>query len=462
MRHRPLSALVAAGAIFALLSSGISAPVSADTQTAASPRPLSVTDCSTAQLSGIVAAYLTAPSPRATPIPIPGAQSYLAYILRERLAQCSAILGGYHAQKHGPPPPAAACSPSAHEKSDVSLLWAHLTFCESLVHPPVTVSPTIGWQIPPTSGAGNRPVIFVIGGGGGDAAMVGKLISTLAVYLNDGKVESGYRFAGDAVLIPEPTWSPEVYAAQCEHSPQVEGAIVVQITAAGSGATDEFIRRRNWTAIEGTALYAQCVRHAPSSQGVPSYVWVSDIAQSENQHVTLTPLTPLALVLTLGAAYEEFAPAKQTTTASTTVFPNPTPIPATGKVSQIVTTNQTTRNAGTLSTVAGGFLTYTNGAAPLTQGPAVDQQTWDTLQSLAMVLIKNMNCWQPAPEPITPNAKDVVGKLRTLPAYNPPAGLGEFSSGAPSAPFCSEPGASESINDILPAATPTPQPTSHR
>jgi hypothetical protein len=289
--------------------------------------------------------------------------------------------------------------------------------------------------------------------------MINKLISTLAVYLNDGKQETGYRFAGDAVLIPEPGWSPEAYAAQCESSPQVEGAIVLEITAAGSGASDEFIRRRNWTAIEATALYAQCAHKTPSSQGVPSYVWVSDIAKEENHHITLTPLTPLALLLTLGAAYLEFAPSRTNSSASTRVFPNPTPIPSGGRVTQIVTTNATALNASGLGGVAGSFLgsslTYTNNAAPLTQGPAVDRQTWDTLQSLAIDLMKDMNCWQPAPEPIgTPNARDVVGAARTLPAYNPPAGLGAYSSGEPSAPFCSEPGTSESINDILPVTTP--------
>jgi hypothetical protein len=393
MKHRALNALAVAGAILALLASEAGAPVSADTQSAASQDPLSVTDCSTAQLSDVVAAYMTTPAPRTTPIPIPaGTKSYLAYILRQRLAECRALLGGNRPHRRGPSA-ATACLPSANE-TDVRLLWAHLEFCESLVHPPVRVSPGIRWQLPPTSGTANRPVIFVIGTGG-DSAMINKLISTLAVYLNDGKQETGYRFAGDAVLIPEPGWSPEAYAAQCESSPQVEGAIVLEITAAGSGASDEFIRRRNWTAIEATALYAQCAHKTPSSQGVPSYVWVSDIAKEENHHITLTPLTPLALLLTLGAAYLEFAPSRTNSSASTRVFPNPTPIPSGGRVTQIVTTNATALNASGLGGVAGSFLgsslTYTNNAAPLTQGPAVDRQTWDTLQSLAIDLMKDMN-----------------------------------------------------------------------
>jgi hypothetical protein len=282
--------------------------------------------------------------------------------------------------------------------------------------------------------------------------MVGKLISTLAVYLNDGKAETGYHFAHNAVLIPEPTWSPDQYAAQCVSSPQVEGAIVVTITATGRGATDEFMHRRNWTAIEATALYAQCVRN------VPSYVWVSDIAKVENHHLTLTPLTPLALLLTLGGIYQSFAPNRTTTTGSTIVFPNPTPIPAGGRVSQITTSNQTSFNPGSLASVASGFVSgsmnYTNTVAPLTQEP-VDKLTWDTLQSIALDLIKDMNCWQPAPAPTGANAKDVIGAPRTLPGYNPPTGLGAYSSGQPSAPFCGEPRDSESINDILPA-TPAP------
>ncbi len=297
-------------------------------------------------------------------------------------------------------------------------------------------------------------MIFVIGTGR-DAAMSDKLISTLAVYLNDGKSETGFRFSGDAMLIPEPGWSPEAFAQQCESSKQVEGAIIVQITATGIGASDEFVRRRNWSAIEAVALYANCAHAAP--RGAPSYVWVSDIAKAEHDRFTLTPLTPLALLLTLGATYEEFAPARQSTTQTTRVFPNPTPIPTGGRVSQIVTSNQSTLNASSLGGVAGGFLassiTYTNNSSPLSQSPALDQQTWETLQTLALDLMKDMNCWQPSPQPIgIPNAKDIVGAPRTLPAYNPPTGLGQYSSGAPSAPFCGAPENSESITDILPAA----------
>jgi hypothetical protein len=185
------------------------------------------------------------------------------------------------------------------------------------------------------------------------------------------------------------------------------------------------------------------------------------MAKEEHQHITLTPLTPLALILTLGGAYEEFAPARQTASASTKVFPNPTPIPKQGRVTQVVSTDQTTLNAGALAGAAGGFLAstinYTNSAAPLTAQPTVDQQTWDTLQSVAISLVRNMNCWQPAPRPNgAPGARDVVGKPRDLPPYNPPAGLSAYSSGGPSAPFCSKPAASESINEILPV---TPKPT---
>jgi hypothetical protein len=444
---------VIAVAVFALLANGTGAPVFADVGASARPAPLALNDCSTAQLGNVIGVYLVTPAPRATPVPFPsGVKTYLAYVLQHRLTRCAAMLPG-HGRHRGSA--SAACTPTSNE-NDVRHLWTQLEFCVALANrtsdPPGTQA--IPWQLPAQAGTGNRPVIFVLGIGD-DKAMVGKLVSTLTVYLNDGREESGYYFDSGAVLVPEPSWSPADYAAQCEGSPNVRGAIVVDITAAGSGAADEFIRRRNWSAIEATALYAACNRSTPSSHGSPAYVWVSDIAMKQNQRITLTPLTPLAMLLMLGAAYEEFAPSRTTSTTTTRTLPNPTPIPKSGRVTQISTTNAQTLNAAGLSSVAGSFLgsaiSYTNTVAPLTQSPTVDQQTWDTLQSVAIALVRNMNCWQPAPAAIeAPNAQDIVGAARALPAYNPPAGLGAYSSGAPSAPFCSEPAASESIDDILP------------
>lgn len=396
-----------------------------------------------------MAVYISTPGPKTTPVPFPAnVGSYLAHNLRARLAMCAADFGAAN------PAEANACAP-AQDEEDPRQLWTQLKTCEALAHPPESLSTVIKWALPAASGNTSQPIIFIVGGGG-NAPMVEKLASSLAAYLNDGKAENGFRFADDAVLLPEPAWSPDQFILQCEKSPQVEGAIVLQITASGSGASDEFIRRRNWTAIEATALYAQCVRKHPGSQGVPTYTWASAIDQKEQHSVTLTPLLPLSMLVTLGGLYETFAPVRTSSTAATTVFPSPAPVPATGRVSQVVTTNQTVLNAASLGTVAGSLLassiTYTNSAAPLTQQPSVDKLTWDTLQNLALQLLKDMNCWQPQPVPKgTANAAYVIGPPRTLPAYSPQTGLGVYSSGRPSAPFCSEPGDSESINDILPA-----------
>jgi hypothetical protein len=469
MRLWSLSVLAVAALVSVLLPAGAIVSVRAASQQ--SEAPLSVTDCTTSQLSDIIASYTGTPAPHATSVPLPAnARSYLAYILRKRLAVCAAMLSGYNGPTAGPGSPAGACSPASNE-NDVRVLWKHLQLCVALVNPPVAVSPIIKWKLPPTSNADHRRVIFVIGAGG-DPAMLGKLISSLTVYLD----QTGYYFAGDSVLIPEPAWSPDVYAAQCEQSPQVEGAIVLQITAAGSGATDQFVSRKNWSAIEATALYAQCQRDRSASTGVPAYVWVSNMAKAENHYITITPLTPLALLLTLGAAYEEFAPARTTSTQTTRIFSNPaTPTPPPGgRVTQIQTTNAQTLNAASLGAVAAGFLasaiTYTNATAPLTQPPTVDQETWDTLQDVAYELVKEMNCWQPPPEAIgSLRVTDVVGHPRNLPSYNPPPGLGRYSTGEPSAPFCAEPnptptpesatGGGESIRDLLP---PSAAPTDHR
>ena len=153
----------------------------------------------------------------------PNAKSYLVQILRARPSQCA-------------PRPAARApphSPLAPPKETSWGLWRQLQFCETFVHPQQKAPTGIAWKVPLKSGAGNQPVIFVIGIG--DAAMVGRLVSTLVVYLNQGKVEYGYQFANDAVLVPEPSWSPDTFATQCASSPAVQGAILVDVTAAGSG-----------------------------------------------------------------------------------------------------------------------------------------------------------------------------------------------------------------------------------
>ena len=189
-------------------------------------------------------------------------------------------------------------------------------------------------------------------GAAGDPTMLAKLISTLTHYLNG----TATYIVDDARLVPEPAMSTADFITQCGQSPQVKGAIVVAITAAGSGASDQFFSRKNWSAIEATALYADCERSGPSASGVPAYVWASSLAYKSNHYITPTPLTPLAILLTLGAAYEEFAPSRTTSTVTTRVYPTPLPLPTYGRISQVQTTNSQTLNASSLSSVAIGFL----------------------------------------------------------------------------------------------------------
>ena len=450
MRSRVRRTLIGS-AVLALLLNAIGAPA------VPSPQSPAVPECSTGQLSDVMAVYLSVPAPKTTPMPIPpGVSSYLSKELQGRLAACQRGLDASEGR---------VCQPSGSESYDPRQLWAHLRFCELLKPPPPTAAPSvIPWELPGPGPSSFQPVIFVLGIGS-DAATVSKLVSTLTVYLNDGKETAGYHFVHDAIMIPEPSWTTDYFASQCENSPHVEGAIVVNVTAAGSGASDEFVSRQNWTAIEATAAYAQCSHPPAASRGVPSYVWASNIAQAESHHSTFTPLLPLSVLLTLGAMYEEFAPQRATQMTTKRLFPAPKTVPKSGYESEVDTANTTTLNAAQVGSVAGGFLTssiaYTNSAAPLTQTPAVDQQTWNTLQSIAIKLIGDMNCWQSAPEPIgSRSASDIIGAARSLPGYSPPAGLGAYTAGRPSATFCTESGEPESIRIVLPAtASPSPAST---
>lgn len=460
MNQRALSSTAAAFAVLAVLLSAVSAPV----RTSAAGLQTNV--CSAAQLSDIMAVYLATPAPRATPMPIPaGAQTYLSRVLNARLHACRMLL---------PVDNRIACMPKGSESGDARRLWAHLNFCVALANPPPPAPAGVLWQVPGASGY--QPIIFVMGSGADptQSGIASKMVSTLTVFLNAGRDEAGYHFTDNALLIPEPTWQLADFAAQCAASSSVRGAIIANITAAGSGSSDEFISRRNWSALEATASYAQC-SHASGAHGIAALTWVSGIEQQDSHRSVFTPLMPLAMLFTLGAMYEEFAPARTNATATTRVFRNPAAPspPPSGRVTQIVTTNQTALNASSIGSVAGSFLgssiTYTNAAVPLTS-TALDQQTWDTVESLAMKLITDMNCWQPSPEAIgTPPASDVTGAQRPLPAYNPPAGLadrlrGQYNTfGRTSAPFCAEPGRDlpgnhASIHMLLPG-TPMPATT---
>lgn len=445
---------VLAGALAVLFPVGSAISASAEAASG-SPGPLWVSDCSTSQLSEIVAAYISTPAPRTTAVPIPKkTNSYLANVLRQRLQKCKTALKDY--QNIGDnDSPENACTPVDRDE-DIRVLWQQLQFCVALRNlafaaPAPAASPSIQWKLPSTTGSGNQPVIFVMGAAG-DPTMLAKLISTLTHYLNG----TATYIVGDARLIPEPAMSTADFITQCGQSPQVKGAIVVAITAAGSGASDQFFSRKNWSAIEATALYADCERRWPSASGVPAYVWASSLAYKSNHYITPTPLTPLAILLTLGAAYEEFAPSRTTSTVTTRVYPTPLPLPTSGRISQVQTTNSQTLNASSLSSVAIGFLgssiTYTNAVAPLTGPPTIDQQTWDTLQDVAAKLVEDMNCWQLPVEALghAKQLSDIEGRSRPAPAYVPPAGLSTYSSGQPSAPFCAEP------NSIPPAPMPTP------
>jgi hypothetical protein len=449
------ASFVALTTIVGLLLSTVAQP-RAQVVTAAQPTPSSQL-CKTGDIADVVAIYLGAASPQSkaspTPVPMPtGVQNYLATELGARLSACQSTLEMRSVSYKG------TCTP--HRTEDPRELWTHLQFCERLLNGSAPQTTVIPWEL--TTAPTTQPVIFVLSAAvnPADAATVSKLISTLTVYLNDGASEAGYQFSNNAILIPQPAWTAENFATQCRSSPNVEGAIIVNLTASGSGASDELVSRRSWTALEATAAYAQCANHAPT------YVWQSNIEQQEDHHTTITPLVPLALLLSLGAIYEVFAPQRTTQTTTKVLYPTPKPpipIPSTGVTSEIDTTNTKAVNGAQLSGVAGAFLgsaiVYTNSYSPLTQQPAIDQQTWNSVQSLAMKLISDMNCWQPAPEPIgAPNATDIIGPKRALPGYNPPAGLGQYLTGKTSAPFCSEPAKYEPIENVL-TRSPIPSPS---
>ncbi|MGH7737363.1 MAG: hypothetical protein ACREMP_05790 [Candidatus Tyrphobacter sp.] len=419
---------------------------------AASVAAISASDCSTAQLSGVMAVYLAAPPGRATPAPAPaGETSYLVSVLRGRLRACRSQLGWSAA--HAPPPGsrARACWPVEREEGDVPRLWSELSFCEQLVRATAD-PPAAQWSVPARSGEGLEHLIFVVGLGG-DEAMRAKLISTLTTYLNQAGSARWYHFVDDATFVAEPAWQASDYAQICSSSASVEGTLLLQIAAAGSGASDRFFSRRNWSAFDATAFYERCA--GGLSHRSAEFVWASDIVPQEGHANTLTLLTPLALLLTIGSTYEIFAPAQTHSVTSTRAFANPSASPPpSGRQTQVTTTNSTAYNAASLAGLSTSFLSssinYTNSVTSPSQFPTVDELTWDTLGALAIKLMTQMNCWTPGPLPAgAGRLRNVVGSQRSLPAYNAPPGLASYSAGRPSAPFCAEPSGSQSVREML-------------
>lgn len=227
--------------------------------------------------------------------------------------------------------------------------------------------------------------IYVLGSGG-DATTKATLVSRLAHYLQGYQLDAQY-------ILAEPNWVLSDFVKQCkeDHTGNTVGALVVTFVPAISATHDGILRRRTWTEVDGSVMYAKCA----DATHLASYVWASHIDHGIDWHSQNTPLPALAFALTLGSAVLTFTPSKTSTSAATRIFPTTPPLPPDGKTSQIVTTTQSQTNAsqlGALSTsLLAQSLNYTNASISATMTSNFEQISnaeWNLVYSL----VYQMNC----------------------------------------------------------------------
>lgn len=337
--------------------------------------------------------------------------------------------------------------------------------------PPSTAAPAAMPQVEPIIPFQpinpSQHVIFVLGAGA-ERAVRGKLIAWLVGYLQD------FELKNDAWLIPEPDWTPSDYVRHCQSNYKfTDGAFVVNLAGALSAIYTDPLRHRAVTQLDGNVFYASCVgppveavtpvaapspstktwdcRYAqqkqtdltippltekfpsisrrvwsctklPSPQPTPkvtyAYVWSSEMEGGEGWKITYTPFPVLSGLLALASAFQTFVPSKTATSVTTTNFPTPQPVPATGAVSSKVFTSSSTSNAAAsaLGSLATGILSqsliYTS---TVTAVPSEDQRTWDAANFVVWNAVTEMGCHlKPGAKYTLPPRSDVA-KTRPAP-----------------------------------------------
>jgi|HubBroStandDraft_4_1064222.scaffolds.fasta_scaffold00014_80 hypothetical protein len=254
-------------------------------------------------------------------------------------------------------------------------------------------------------------VLFVLADGG-DAPTRGRFVSEVTRQL-----ETFYQVPHGILLVPEPTWAVPDYMNACANvtaNTQTRGALIVEITSVSNSSANWFWQKASWTELSGALLFSSCAQdHSKSNAGSgagtaesapnpltpvsqkditwefgakkgpqqglqrikystfntpgpkptlpPPYVmrWGTNVYDQTGYTKNVTPLPVAGVALSLVSVAIPFIPSRTATGQDTTVYPTPYPwLPGSpnGYVSQRQTTNTTTTNTQSETTLATGFL----------------------------------------------------------------------------------------------------------
>ncbi len=212
----------------------------------------------------------------------------------------------------------------------------------------------------------NHPVVFTMALG--DPAINGKIAVLMAKRLHDNGQQNIGPVRSNAWIVPEGQWTLGDYLEQCRMDPtHTLGAFIVLPTSSANSTENWIALLRNSTDVTLSILVAEChPKLAPSpapdasspspgpaaTSGEASVVWASYVASGKYGRSQIE-FFPLAVLTTI---YLAFSPQRTYQTTSTTVFPTPAPLPATGARASVQTQQSSVLNAGGTAGLQGNVL----------------------------------------------------------------------------------------------------------
>jgi hypothetical protein len=234
---------------------------------------------------------------------------------------------------------------------------------------------------------GGKRVLYVIAIGA-DYSARSKVVASLAERLEK------YRLRDNPWLFAEPDWTVGDYISQCVAYPQTtDGAILLSIAATANGNYNRFFYTKNWLEIDSDAAFITCGAPA-GGKPAPGIAWASGVQLGYASRNTYAQLfSAAALLFAAASTASTFIPSHTLTTATTTVFPHPSPIPPQGSTAEQTTTTSKVSNPGALANSSAALLTPALAFAPApAQVPILDGMTWNAAEEVVTSLIERMDC----------------------------------------------------------------------
>lgn len=211
---------------------------------------------------------------------------------------------------------------------------------------------------------------------GNDAATNQALAVELAAHLEQQRVFP------HAFFIPT-TFSLADVGDQCTKG-NIDGSLVVLPPLIANGAANYFLFVRNWTRVSYAVAVVECVNKTAD------ITWVSDVQDGikNSNSVSLLPLVAVAGI------YSILAPSHSKQTDTTQSFASPSPMPSTGYISKIDTTETHTSNPSASNSITTALLGYFAAqSANVGAIPNVDAQTSQAIERASDALARGFSAY---------------------------------------------------------------------